>query len=279
MGKLRILKCGPITTIQDEGRFGYRKYGIPQSGAMDQEMMHAVIELLGNSSASPVIEFALAGLELEAIEDSTVAVLGADFAKNGVKQKSSFSALQAGDRLSVDPPRYVYAYLGIAGKLLCQMTMNSYSTLLSAKLGGLDGRSLRKGDFLQTESTSEVTALITEPSRNYGELLKLQMKAGPEWSVLRSEIETISFAIGRASNRTGISLEGPILKQIDFEMSSSSVIPGTIQLLPSGKLIVLMKDCQTTGGYPRIGQLMREDLSKLAQAKVGQKVRFTHLNA
>ncbi len=268
MGKLRILTSSPLATVQDEGRFGYRKYGIPQSGAIDTLGMTIANQLVGNAANNPAIEFALGGITLEVIEPTQLGVFGAGIHLNGQPIRENVVEAGQGDLVALTAPRLVYAYLALGGQLTADYIFDSFSTYLPAKFGGYQGRSLRKGDLLQSIGNG---ALHDVPSIGEPDHL-IRFRKGPEWSQMDQPLHQKKYAIDPTSNRIGIRLFGEHLTSKIPEITSSAVIPGTIQLPPNGQPIVLMNDCQTTGGYPRIGQVVEEDLRKLGQTRIGSEI-------
>lgn len=273
MGKLKVIKAGPMATIQDAGRFGYRKFGIPQSGAMDLSSMHSVNRLVGNDLNWPVIEFALMGMKMEALEATTIGVTGADLKVNGKLIAAQYARVDSGDVIEIGSPRQVYAYFAIEGKLRAQEDFGSVSTYLLAGFGGIDGRSLRPGDELITDGIG-IGPIREENPLKKENVSEIRIMHGPEWRHLEDALEAKIFKIDPSSNRMGIRLHGSSIKCNIGEIQSSAVVPGTIQLPPNGLPIVLMNDCQTTGGYPRIGKVLDEDLGKLAQVRAGNQVKF-----
>ncbi|MEP1096716.1 MAG: biotin-dependent carboxyltransferase family protein [Cyclobacteriaceae bacterium] len=279
MGKLKVIKASGLSTIQDEGRFGYRQYGIPQSGAMDVVAMHAANELVGNSPDSPVIETAIQGLTLEAAEDSIVGLTGAEVSLtvNGNKTAMNTSIqLTKGDVLTISPPLTgVYSYLGIGGDLVATEDFGSKSTYLLAGFGGLSGQRLGKEDVLETKNApSFKKKSIKKKANSQAEVQTIRIMKGPEWSLLKDLPERMIFKIDPSSNKMGIRLQGDPIGVDGKEIVSSAVIPGTIQVPSNGLPIVLMNDCQTTGGYPRMGKVIDADLGLLAQIPAGGKIRF-----
>ena len=272
MGKLRVIKSGPLATIQDYGRYGFRKYGIPQSGAMDKASMIRANRMAGNPDHYAVIEFGISGLQLIAEEKTSIALQGASLSVNNERKTDRFCVVATGDEITISAPIDVYAYLAIAGKLKSKNDFGSFSTYLAGEFGGYGGRGLKAGDLLETIGKSKVSGLainILDP--DHTEVIRF-MK-GPESRMCES-LDKKRYRISPASNRMGIRLEGSKLKAEMHEITSSAVIPGTIQLPPDGFPIVLMNDCQTTGGYPRIGKVLDEDLGKLAQVKPIKEIMF-----
>lgn len=279
MGKLKVIQSGPMTTIQDFGRFGYRRYGIPQSGAMDKEWMIASNQLVGNPDFFPVLEFAMTGMKLEALEPTLVTVVGAAKKLNDKDCKNAFVQLAKGDVLQVAPPTFVYAYLAIGGKLKVQEDFESYSTYSRAGFGGIEGRGIRNGDILITTGKINKSKDIVIPERRRNNPILINILKGPEWNLLKDYPGSITFKVDSSSDRMGVRLKGGKL-DIDYkEISSSAVIPGTIQLPANGHPIVLMNDCQTTGGYPRIGKVIDEDMGRLAQLRPGSNLYFNTITS
>lgn len=272
MGRLGVIKSGPLATIQDYGRIGFRKYGIPQSGAMDVSSMDQANAYVGNPPGSPVIEFALIGIKFLALEKTNVSVVGANAKVNGNPHLPDSISLLEGDELEVLPPTQVYGYIAIGGTLKAQHDFGSYSTYQMGGFGGYEGRALKKEDILETDGNGS-PASLNEAIQQHEEPVQILYMVGPESNSLEQLLDGKSFKIDPSSNRMGIRLIGNIKSSLD-EIASSAVIPGTIQLPPGGQPIILMNDCQTTGGYPRIGKVMNDDLGKLAQIRAGNTIQF-----
>ncbi len=273
MGKLKVIKTGPAASIQDFGRFGVRRYGIPQSGAMDIDMMILANRVLGNKEDFPVIEFAMMGSKMEALEESTVSVVGAESVLNGKKMSNGSFLMMPGDQLEVSAPTAVYGYIALAGRIQSKIDFESSSTYPPAKFGGINGASLKAGDILESKGARRSKREYDHPVIQPKPDLEITIMKGPEWEYLKELPSSKTFVIDSSSNRMGIRLIGEL--QCDYrEIKSSAVVPGIIQLPPNGQPIVLMNDCQTTGGYPRIAKVINEDLGKLAQVKVGHKISF-----
>ncbi|MEO9483102.1 MAG: biotin-dependent carboxyltransferase family protein [Ekhidna sp.] len=273
MGKLKMIKLGPLTTLQDFGRFGYRRFGIPQSGAMDKEWMIVANTLVGNPMDWPVLEFAMRGLKFEVLEEVKISVVGASICVNGKSLNEKAFSLKMGDQVEVSSPKHVYGYLGISGRIRAKEDFGSVSTYLMAGFGGLDGRAVRAGDIIESDGAGMETKERKIPPRDTQGIAAIRIMKGPEWGLLKELPDALVFEVDASSNRMGIRLNGKLA--CDFrEIASSAVVPGTIQLPANGEPIVLMNDCQTTGGYPRIGKVLDEDLGKLAQLKSGAKISF-----
>ena len=273
MGRLKVIKAGPLATIQDFGRFGSRRYGVPQAGAMDRESMIAANQLVGNEAHFPVVELAIKGMVLETIEETKISVVGASIMVNDEPCHENHFLLKKGDSLEVSAPNNVYGYLGIGGVLQAKEDFGSVSTYLLAGFGGIEGKVLKAGDELITQRTPGKSVSKELPDRVRNDSTVIRIMKGPEWDYLKELPDSKTYVVDPTSNRMGIRLNGTI--ESDYrEISSSAVIPGTIQLPADGQPIVLMNDCQTTGGYPRIGKVIDEDLGKLAQVRSGLQVSF-----
>lgn len=272
MGKVSIMSTGPLATLQDVGRPGYRKYGIPSSGAMDKEWMAWANRAVGNSEDFPVIELALGGMTLEVLEATELSVVGADMKVNGVKTTAAVT-LMKDDKIEISQPSHNYAYVAIGGALEGRQDFGSISTYVMAGFGGLDGSPLKKGDVLLTQGSGTIDSLAKPMERDCQSAMVRIMK-GPEWSSLKELPDRVTFKVDPSSDRMGIRLKGSTLLSDYKELASSAVIPGTVQLPASGEPIILMNDCQTTGGYPRIAKVLDEDLGKLAQVKPGGTVQL-----
>lgn len=275
MGRLRVIKVGALATVQDEGRFGYRQYGIPQSGAMDPEAFHLANRLVGNEDDFPVLEVAMQGLVLQAEAETTVSVTGAEVSVQ-VNEEACWMEqrvkLQSGDVLTLSNTKNgVYTYLSIAGKMKASLIFGSYATYVMAGFGGFEGRPLKAGDVLETTETPGQPNEVEKKSEASG---AIRIMKGPEWGMLKDSPDRKTFRVSSSSNRMGIRLEGDTVDIEGSEIISSAVLPGTVQLPSDGHPIILMNDCQTTGGYPRIGKVLDEDLGRLAQMRPGEEVKF-----
>jgi len=239
---------------------------------MDPLAMMEANRGVGNPEHFPVIEFAAAGLLLEAMEETRVNVVGAFFQVN--KERTSGTVLiKKGDHLKIEPPEQVYGCLALEGLISATCDFGSYATYERAGLGGIEGRGLRKNDVIQT--TKGTFAHDQAHKRKIGDFAndEIRLIKGPEWHLLKEDPTEKEFLI-ESGDRMGIRLSGQV--SLDYrEMESSAVIPGIIQLPADGNPIVLMNDCQTTGGYPRIAKVCDQDLPKLAQMRKDEVVRFS----
>jgi antagonist of KipI len=287
---LHIVKPGICTTMQDLGRSGYQSAGIAPGGTMDTLAAIVANYVAGNDAAEAVIEMSFPAPVVVFNEPAVIAIAGADFSPmlNGrAMQNCKPSFVQAGDVLSFEKKIWgAWAYLAIHGGVALQQWLGSYATHMAAGAGGFKGRALQKEDVLNYKKVS-----LQAPANFNWQLAEKEWRqwydAGNTINVLpgnelnlltdesRGKLFTEHFTITQQSNRMGYRLTGPLLYlQQPVEMISSAVTKGTVQLLPSGNCIVLMADCQTTGGYPRIAHITAASMPVMAQAQWLPQLQF-----
>ncbi|MEE9368358.1 MAG: 5-oxoprolinase subunit PxpB [Pontiella sp.] len=273
---IKIIEPGMYTTVQDAGRFGYLRYGLPASGAMDREAFAAANFLLGNDPNAAVLECTGTLPVLEFSESVKVAVVYAN--------RFQTLAVSAGEPVKFQPLEKGYrAYIAIEGGIDVPLVMGSRSTYVPGKLGGLEGRTLRAGDVLPLRDHGSRLHVAEVPDLAPKVEGCIRVIPGPEadWfdcGGLNTFLST-PFSVSSKSDRTGIRLEGaPLSFRHDEQMVSSGISMGTIQVPPSGQPIIMMADHPTTGGYPRIGNVVEEDLCILAQMKPGDLLRFREIS-
>ena len=277
---LKVLKSGFYTSIQDRGRFGQRTYGVPVSGAMDSYSSQFANAILGNSIDDAVLEITMTGPTLHFLEPTVIAVSGAVMRPklNGNPIKMNISiAIKANDILSFGRLNSGFrAYIAVKNGFLSASVLGSRSMYkpITATNQIIDNEILEYNSFvgLQKHLNAHVkynTEIIE------GDLLEVYK--GPEFHALTEEshkqlLET-SVKVSKLNNRMAYQLE-PILENNLKPILTGPVLPGTIQLTSSGQLIVLMRDCQTTGGYPRVLRLTEEAINSLSQKPTGNTLKF-----
>jgi antagonist of KipI len=286
---LIIQKQGVLTTVQDGGRYGYRRYGIGVGGSMDRSATRLINILLGNKDSEAVVEMHYPAPVVEFEESIMFALGGANF---GAELDESpidnwrVHRAEAGSVLRFrDKKKGNRAYLAIRGGIEADEWLGSKSTHLVAMLGGRNGREVSVNDRL---SSGRLTRRGTAPSRArvsrslipvYSSFPTVRVFPGPEFHLLTAKSEQAFFSetysVTVNSDRMGFRLLGEPLHLLERrEMLSSAVTFGTVQLLPDSQLAILMADHQTTGGYPRIGQIAAIDLPLVAQLGPGDKIGF-----
>ena len=282
---LLVESGGLLTTVQDLGRTGYRRFGLPQGGAMDPLALRVTNLLLGNAAGAAALEFTMPGPRVRAIRPVVLALGGADHSPivNGrrVGMWSSYR-LQAGDVLAFGPPRAgTWGYLALPGGVDVPEVMAGRATYLPAKLGGYGGRPLGDGDRIGCLRLPMVSALRL-PERLWpavGGACEVRVVLGPQQEYFTEDaVSTLlasEFRVGRDMDRTGYRLDGPRLQhRAQTELLSDGILPGALQVPSGGQPIVIMPDGPATGGYPKIGAVVRPDLRRIAQARRGEAIRF-----
>ena len=284
-----IEKSGVLSTIQDTGRTGFRRFGINSNGAMDKTAVRLINILLGNDDAEAVLEMHFPAPVLKFEEPATIALGGADFgATLDDEPFENWRPVSVGKNQTLKFTRKIFGnrlYLAVKGNFVINQWLGSRSTNLAANIGGFDGRSLTKGDrlFFNQPPIANRQPANYKISKNliprYSSHPTIRVIAGAEFEKVTALSEQyflkLDFTISNDSNRMGFRLTGESLYLIDkIELVSSAVDFGTIQLLPDGQMIILMADHQTSGGYPRIAHVVSADLPILAQLGAGDKVNF-----
>ncbi|MCK8489402.1 biotin-dependent carboxyltransferase family protein [Paenibacillus sp. MBLB2552] len=301
---LLIEKPGLLTTVQDLGRFGVQKYGVIVSGAMDAFALRIANLLVGNAEGEAGLEITLLGPVIRFERTTLISLCGGDLSPelNGVPIPLWRTVLAPkGSVLAFGPMKLgCRAYLAVGGGVDVPARMNSRSTYLRAGIGGYEGRALAVGDRLSlgemTPQGSQILGLLArEASKETGAVSRwavfpemlpkyaanpiVQLIPGEEYELFQEQSQhdlwQEEFAVLPQSDRMGYRFKGRELQlNHSKEMISSAVTMGTVQVPPDGNPIILMADRQTTGGYPKIGQVASVDLPLLAQASLGARVRF-----
>lgn len=304
MTTIEVLKPGALSSFQDLGRIGHQHLGVPVSGAMDSLSHRLANWAVGNAPGLATLEVTLLGPSLRFTDAATVAWCGADLSPtlDGVPlPRAEAVTVHAGATLQFGRRRNgVRAYLAVQGGFALAEVLGSTSTYTRAGFGGYEGRALRKGDIVSLNPVPSAStmpdrprdgALTPERQQALDFLLAascpddgpMRVLAGREWEQFTSDgqsaLLTESWRISAQSERMGYRLEGPSLQRREpRDILSEAVSIGTIQVPPDGQPIVLMADRQTTGGYPRIAQLVTVDVSRLAQRAPGEMLRFERTN-
>ena len=282
MSALVVVSPGPLSTLQDSGRWGHLRNGVTPAGAMDMIALAAANLLVGNPPGEAAIEFTLAGdtLELDA-EGARVAIAG-DVALTvaGVAASSWRSfALRRGERIQVGALRRgARGYLAVAGGFATPLELGSRSTHVRS---GLGGGPLRAGDRLpiaRDKAPAGADVAIDPAALPYLDGA-IRVVLGPQDDRFTAEgIATFlsgEYALTAEADRMGYRLDGPEIEHRDgFNTISDTILTGSIQVPGTRKPIVLMADRQTTGGYPKIATTATASLPSLAQMKPGDRLRF-----
>jgi len=265
-----------FTTIQDGGRKGLAYYGIPSSGFMDKDSAQTANLLVSNPKNAPLLEMTYIGAQIYFEEDAIVAITGADMKASIPTYETVF--INKGTTLQFkNAINGVRAYLAIHGKWNLNKHYNSSATYTYAQMGGLKGTPIQKNDTIEIEPSSKDINHIEFPQwNNWNDIKTIKLQKGPEWNFLKDPTQFQNqFSISPQNDRMGALLSGETIDiDIPNAFSSQAVFPGVVQCTPSGKLIVVLQDGQTTGGYPRIGIIPKNDINLFNQLRIGKSFRF-----
>ncbi len=277
---IKVIQTGLFTTIQDGGRHGYRNIGIPTSGFMDQENACAANIIVDNDREESLFEITLTGPTLIFNGNYVISLTGGDFNplinELPVKMYQPIN-VKLGDTLKINNTKNgARCYLAISGGIDVKSIFGSKSFFSNIS----ESYYLRKGDEIKISNNSN-SKILKKNKFKFKLKKSMDVFKGPEFDLLSIKVKKILFKNEftiRTNSRMGYNLEEKV--QIGIKsIISSPVMPGTVQLTPSGKMIILHRDCQTTGGYPRILQLNKSSLNHLSQIKSNEKIKFSLINS
>ena len=293
-GLLEVIHAGLGNGLQDNGRFGYRHMGITVSGCLDPLLARCANALVGNDASAACVEIRVLGPILRVINGPVrVAIAGymapkvrrADGRQEAVPAWHSVM-LDPGDELETGAVKDGIAYLAVCGGVSTPPHLGSRSTYQRALIGGIDGHLLTKGHLLpsgiladpaQGERRSTPRGMVEAPIR-----VMLGPQEGHFLPESISDFLNLDYTVTPQMDRMGMRLEGKALihrTPACADIVSDGVTPGAIQVPGNGQPIILLADCQTVGGYPKIATVISADLSRLAQMKPGRTLRFKAVNA
>jgi len=279
---IAVLRPGLLTTVQDLGRRGARRFGVPLAGAVDARSLRAANALVGNDAGAAALEITLRGPVIRFIARVTFAVTGGDFpARLGGRPCAQWRMHEARPGQELDCgncARGLRGYVAVRGGIEVPRVLGSRSTCLRGGFGGLDGRALREGDALMVGGAPAGPPAEENWRPRLDPPVRLRLQPGPHTQLLSAkdwtQLTTAAFRLRPDSDRMGARLEGPRLESQRPEVLTLPTLPGAVQLTPAGQVIVLLNDAQTTGGYPLVGMVLDDDLGNLAQARPDVAVYF-----
>jgi antagonist of KipI len=296
------IRAGFLTSVQDLGRTGFREFGVSSGGALDSHALRVANLLAGNDETAGALEITFGGLRLRFSDQRIVVWCGGDFeARIGSSDLPAGhpAVVHAGEDFFITSPTLgCRAWLAISGGVNVPLILGSRSADLRAGFGGAHGRPLRDGEeFSVGENSSRANALIDKlrkeriapwkPPHDWSNPAQrnpvLRFVRGLDATLFDSlaleRLTTEKFSVSPDSDRMGVRLQGPLLERLDdVDLLSEAVAPGTMQVPPSGKPILLLNDCQTIGGYPKIAHVITVDLPIAAQLCPGTDVRFSEVS-
>lgn len=283
---LEVLACGPLASLQDGGRPGLARLGLPRSGALDPRALHIANALVGNAPDEAVIEMAWMGMKVGARGGPIrLAVTGAPTRITGeggvpLDHHSAFT-LNDGEVATIGrAERGVFMVLAAAGGFDVAPVLASRSYYARGALGGFQGRALAAGDRIPLRPSGKpAMPLLSAEPIEMEDAPTLRVMVGPEAEHFVPEaLATLlgsPFRVTEQSDRMAYRLAGaPLERRTAADLTSTGTMPGAIQVPPDGQPLVLMADCQTIGGYPRLAHVVSVDLPKLAQCRPGSIARF-----
>ena len=291
MDAFRVVSPGSLTTVQDLGRYGFIDRGVPPSGALDLAALRIANLLVGNPEGAAALEVTMLGPTLEVLCDAAdVALTGADMDLSVNRQAAPMwrtLRVRKGDLIRIGQARSgCRACLAVTGGIDVPLVMGSRSTCVKAKIGGVEGRAIRKGDILRrfpADPLRDARSVPQDVIPAYSADIVLRAIPGPQEEAFGRGLDTFfgsSYDITPESDRMGCRLQGPPVHHDEgFPQSiiSEPTIPGNVQLPADGQPIILLVE-QTTGGYTKIATVISSDISKIAQAIPGNRVRFQRVS-
>ena len=288
MRRIIVESAGFLSTVQDGGRYGYQRYGIPPSGAMDEFAFQVGNILVGNERNAAGIEITLAGFSVKFDGDFEIAVTGADLnaTVNGKKIETWQSTyVKRGDILKFERVnKNIRAYLCVNGGIDVPRIFGSRSTYMRMNMGGFQGRKLQKGDVLPVGSPSSLSTSSMKVNDSILSLVysprNIRVIPGPENKLFSKKDLDLFFSslysITNQSDRMGYKLKGPSLnsKRISHDIISNGIVRGAIQVPSNGQPIIMMAEHQTIGGYAKIATVISADIPLLSHMKPADKIHF-----
>jgi len=287
--RLRVIAPGLATSVQDAGRFGYQRFGVPTAGVLDRVAMAAANTIVGNAPDMAVLEMLYLGATLEVVAESTrVACVGLG-AGLEVTEAGTTRQVPAGESVRIGRDARVRVMLGrnamscvlaIEGGLALPAVMGSRSTFVRAVIGGLEGRVLAAGDLLPlVREDAEARDEVRLPDLDLALPPRVRVVLGPQDDFFtQAAIETFlskTYEVTRAADRMGLRLAGtPLVHAKGYNIVSDGIATGSVQVPGDGQPIILLADRQTTGGYPKIATIASVDLPALGRVGPGSKLQF-----
>lgn len=296
---LVVERAGFLTTVQDRGRAGFRDQGVAVGGALDTHALRVANAFAGNDDDAAGVEFTLGTARLRFTDERLIAWCGAQFnvrLGDDAVPAGRTTRVAAGETLTIEAPAVPSrAWLAVSGGIDVPTVMESRATDLRGRFGGLDGRALRDGDVLplneEPAACRSLRAVLRDRrfgtftvDRDWighaGSVHLVRVMRGVDWQRFsegtRNAFFESAFTVSPASDRMGARLSAAIKleRSVHEELVSEPVAPGTIQVPPDGDPILLLNDCQTLGGYPKIAHVIAVDMSIAAQLRPGDSVQF-----
>ncbi|WP_296313388.1 biotin-dependent carboxyltransferase family protein [Winogradskyella sp. UBA3174] len=278
---IKVMKSGFYSSIQDAGRFGYRHYGVPVSGSMDSYSSQFANLIIGNNSEASVMEMTMTGPTLKFSKPTVISISGADICPHlnmMLINMNSPITISANDVLSFGRLNSGFrAYLAIKNGFKTETILGSQSMYC----GLTKAHRISVNDTLDYKAFDKISLSHNSNVKYDASVINdtiIEVYKGPEFDKVTDELKEMvfdsNFEISKLNSRMAYQLN-PLIKNTLKPILTGPVLPGTVQLTPSGQLIILMRDCQTTGGYPRIFQLTDQSLNKMSQKRTRDKIKIS----
>lgn len=287
-----IVEAGLHTTVQDLGRYGYQRFGVPVSGAMDSFAFKTANALIGNPETAAGLEMTALGPKIEFLENTKITITGANLGPlidgDSIDQWTAITVEKGSELTFSGPVEGLRSWLAVLGGIDVPLVMGSRSTYVKGEIGGLEGRALLPGDTLATfdverDQDSDIYLPQDFDIPRYTGEFELRLVMGPQDKAFtKAAIDalfTTTYTVSMDQDRMGCRLEGPLLEHVESPDIISDGSPlGALQVSGDGLPIVLLNDRGTTGGYTKIANIVAVDVGLLAQAMAGDSVRFTRVS-
>jgi biotin-dependent carboxylase-like uncharacterized protein len=289
MATFRVINPGLFTTVQDLGRLGYLKYGVPISGAMDTFSFIAANLLVANDPNDACLEITLIGPEMQVLAKTQIAITGgvASPKINGQNaQMWETLDVEEGDVISFGK---IYggcrSYLSVRGGINTPLLLGSRSAYVRGMFGGINGRQLKAGDMIEAFAKPVLKTRLSMPTElvpKFTNQFTAHVVLGPQDDMFTEKgVQTFfsnPYKVSFEADRMGYRLEGPVIEhKTKADIVSDALLPGAVQVPKNGQPILIMRDAQTTGGYPKIAVVISPDVSLLGQAKPNDIVEFSKI--
>jgi biotin-dependent carboxylase-like uncharacterized protein len=283
----RVINAGLFTTVQDLGRYGYLQYGVPISGAMDTFSLTVANLLVANDERDACLETTLVGPKLQALTTAQIAITGGNCSPNVNGHQVAMwqtLTLQEGDVVSFGRMENgCRAYLSVRGGINVPLLLGSRSTYVRGGFGGLEGRQLKTEDVIEASNMSLLSVEYSLPTKHvlqFRNQLTAHVVLGPQDDMFTEKglnaFLSNPYKIISEADRMGYRLEGSVIEHVSkADIVSDAILPGAVQVPRDGKPILIMRDAQTTGGYPKIAVVVTADVDLLGQAKPGDVIEFS----
>lgn len=291
MSNIKVIMGGIFTTVQDYGRVGYQKFGISVAGVMDEYSYAMANALVGNKKGEAVLELTYFGPMLKFEEDMVIAITGANMnprVDNKAVNMYESILVKAGSTLSFGKlEEGVRSYLAFGGEIDVPVVNGSKSTHVKSKMGGYEGRQLKPKDELNiivNKNAKEGRVLPEKYIPKIDRFNVIGVVLGPQDDYFTEKgihdlFRSGGYSLTKDMDRMGMRFDGEALEfKEGADIISDGATMGSIQVPSNGKPIILMADRQTTGGYTKIGTVIREDIPKLSQATALDKICFENIS-